>query len=109
MLNKVEAMQIEQSLFKNKEEMDAYIMNDFTNLHDLNARVGKTLNKLDFDGKISFGYSTDFKFSKEVSRLAHAYSINNPPSGKAMDLREAAIYFATLADAFEILEKQTEH
>ena len=67
MISKVDAILTEQSLFKNVDEMNAYIMQDFTNLHDLNCRVGKILNKLDFDGKISFTYKDDFAFSKECS------------------------------------------
>jgi len=108
MLTKIEKAKIEQSLFKNQMEMDAYVNCDFTNIHDLNARIGKILNALDREGKISFSYKDNFKFSKEVSRLAWNWSPENKPSGNCQDLRLTAEYFAILADAFDVLEKQTE-
>ena len=87
--------------------MNAYIMADFTNLHDCRRQVGMTLRKLESEGKISYS-SSDFKFSDQIANLAWGYDRENKPPARAMDLRRAACYFATLADAFMIIEKNRE-
>lgn len=100
-----EVLEKEREMFLYGIELQYYIDEEFTNIHDLRRKVGEVLRKLDLEGKISYSSKEDFKFSDHVSREAWDWSVENKPPAKAMDLRRAAIYFATLADAFAIIEK----
>ena len=105
-MTEIEIATAEQNLWKSKTDMDAYIMSDFTNLHDCRRAVGMTLRKLESEGKIKLYSSKEaFKFSDQVASLTWDYTAGNKPPARAMDLRRAACYFATLADAFAIIEK----
>lgn len=83
------------------------IISKYTNVHDLNSHTGKLLRKLEADNELEYA-SKEFSFSKGVSREAWNWYSENKPSEKAMKLREAAVFFATLADAVEIVEKRTD-
>lgn len=83
------------------------IVSKYTGVHDLNCHTGRLLRKLESDGELEYA-SAEFSFSKGVSREAWNWHTENKPSEKAMMLREAAIFFATLADAVEIVEKRTD-
>ena len=102
-LTAAEKAKAEQNLFLNKSALDVLLIDgpDFTNTHDLNRQVGKVLSQLELEGKIKRS-STDFDFSKAVSKLR--YEINKSENGKVKMWRDAALYFATLADAFRVIE-----
>ena len=83
------------------------IISKYTNVHDLNGHTGKFLRRLEFNKELEYA-SNEFNFSKGVSREAWSWHSENKPSEKAMKLREAAVFFATLADAVEIVEKRVD-
>ena len=105
-MTEIEIAKTDQDLFKSEVDMNAYIMADFTNLHDCRRKIGQVLRKLENEGKIKpYSSKEDFRFSDQVAGLTWGYSVGDKPPARAMDLRRAACYFATLADAFAIIEK----
>lgn len=104
-MTNAEKAKAERDLFLNDREIEAIVVDgpDFTNIHDLNRRVGRVLGQLQLEGKIKRN-ENDLDFSKAVSKLR--FEINRPKNmnGKVRMWRDAALYFATLADAFQIIE-----
>lgn len=99
---------IEQDLLKMDPAITTAVFEDFTDVHDVRKRVGQILRKLDMEGSVSYSSKEDFKFSDHVAAGAWDYSSGHKPPAKAMDLRRVAVFFATLSDAFSIIEKSIE-